>query len=273
MTETSSWRPLGRPAGSTQDVVLAVNYTVAGRPEASFADLKSNFATPIPLWETVPPPPGSEKGMTADEYVTRWTDDVRRSGRSVRAILGNCAGSAYLPALSSRISEWQEDSPVQVVFDPEPPSALMLYVQFHQILTSVGSLLSADELKNAQQSGQQLMHEIDDLAQLADALTDLFAQAGGTAFSRLGLNQKRSTEMVTLFSSYLAYLVTAGQVTTPDAWASAVAVSSSTPTSGLNRIPEHERVTRVAQEMRFDVDHEELLRSPLVARAVEGIIS
>jgi hypothetical protein len=128
-------------------------------------------------------------------------------------------------------------------------------------------------VERAQQAGQAAMVEVGAMSSLAARLVDLFRQTGGLAFDRLGLNESRKQEMVGLFSSYLSYLVAAGDVGRTADWAKATAVSSSTPTSGLNRIPDEERSRRVGHEMRFDVEHTELLRSPVVAQAVSKLLA
>ena len=55
--------------------------------------------------------------------------------------------------------------------------------------------------------------------------------------------------------------------------ANVIAISSNTPTNGLNLVPEEQRGGLAAKEIRFDIAHSELLRRPEVATAVAELLS
>jgi hypothetical protein len=119
--------------------------------------------------------------MTGSDYVERWAGDAVLGGTGVRAILGNCAGSAYVPALAERIAARQGERPKEIIFDPESPTPLTLYWQFHGLIDESQALLKPAEVSTAQQAGQRAMNAIPDMGRLAAELVGLFRETGGLA--------------------------------------------------------------------------------------------
>lgn len=273
MNAMSSWRVVRGPEADRDAVVLAVNYQITGRPDAGFDDLVPLLNAGYQVWETVPPPPGTETEMSGKDYISRWVSDIYESGRRVRYILGNCAGSAYAPALAAKVVEHQDAEPQIILFDPELPSSLTLYWQYHSVIAASAALLRPEEIETAHAAGQAAMAEHAEMGSYAAELVRLFRLTGGAAFDRIGLDAVRKEGLVGLFASYLSYLVGASDVIVDDGWRKAVAISSNTPHSGLNRVPEAERSQWVGREVRVDVDHENLLRSAEVARAISEMLA
>ena len=273
MNAMRSWRVVNGLEQGPDTLALAVNYQITGRPDAGFDDLAPQLAAGYQVWETVPPPVGTEKDLSGADYVARWVDGIRESDRPVRCVLGNCAGSAYAPALVAGIVEYQDVEPEIILFDPELPSSLTLYWQYHSVIAASAALLRPEEIEKAHTAGQEAMAEHTDMGSYAAELVSLFRQTGGAAFDRIGLDAVRQEGLVGLFASYLSYLVAASDVVVDDGWRKAVAISSTTPHSGLNRVPEAERSQWVGREIRVDVDHENLLRSAEVARAVSELLA
>ena len=61
--------------------------------------------------------------MTGKDYVARWLDPVRASGRRVTAVLGYCASSSFAGTIAEGVAGWQDDAPQVLLFDPSPANA------------------------------------------------------------------------------------------------------------------------------------------------------
>ncbi|MEU1313377.1 hypothetical protein ABZ419_31405 [Streptomyces cinnamoneus] len=274
MTTPGFWRVLAD--GNTDDIVLAVDFDATGRPEARFTDLVAAMGPGLTVWETVPQSMGAEIGLTGEGYVERWAEEVRASGRRVSAVMGFCVGSVYAAPLAERIGQWQGEAPRMVLFDPEQASPLSMYWQFLKVIELMSSVLTPAETavaRAAGQAAQQANH--DNLPQLGTELLKQFKEIGDLAFDRLGLDAERRAEVSVTFGSFISYLSAAGQLDPFADWRKAVAISSASPTSGLNAArsaaPGGE-VDMVAEELRFTAEHTELLRDPEVARAVGDLL-
>lgn len=263
------WTPLNDIDGGAGGLVLAVDYPFTGRPEAGFADLVGKLPRDYPVWETVPPAGGVEQGMTGADYVDRWYADVRASGGPVHAVLGFCAGSVYALALADRVAKDNGgDRPALLLFDPETPNAVTMYWQFHKVVDGLGAVLSPGEVAEAQREGQLISQEIADLNELGARLLEVFRRAGTVAFDRARLDAVRRANFVDTVTAFMSYLVAATTIDVSGGWTGATAFSSRTATNGLNLVPAEDRAGLVDQEIRFDIEHADLLRDPEVVRTV-----
>ncbi|MFF5256848.1 hypothetical protein ACFY4K_33050 [Streptomyces leeuwenhoekii] len=275
MTALDSWRVL--TDDKSGDIVLAVDFDATGRPEARFTDLVTAMGPGITVWETVPQSMGgADVGLTGEGYIGRWAEEVRASGRQVSAVMGFCVGSVYAAPLAERIGQWQREAPRMILFDPEQASPLSMYWQFLKVIELMSSVLSPAEAAEAREAGRLAQQENEnDLPRLGAELLKQFQESGGLAFDRLGLDAERRAEVSVTFGSFISYLSAAGQLDPFADWRKAIAISSASPTSGLNAAraaaPGGE-VDMVAQELRFGAQHTELLRDPEVARAVADLI-
>src|SRR5690606_39865971 len=86
-------------AASDADVVLATDFPVTGRNEGGFTDLTPSLELDCALWQTVAPARVPGPGIDQDEYLAPCLAEVAASGRTVRAVLGYCAGSLFAGAL------------------------------------------------------------------------------------------------------------------------------------------------------------------------------
>ncbi|MCP2170200.1 hypothetical protein [Goodfellowiella coeruleoviolacea] len=270
MAELNSWRVLTE--SDREEVVLAVDYAATGRPEAAFTDLAAHLDGGYEIWETVQPPLGGETGMTGADYVARWADEVRGTGRPVRAVFGFCAGGVFAGALADRVAAWQPSAPRLVLFDPEAPTEATLYYQFHKVVDSLSTLLDPEQAAAAQQAGQHAWQSGQGVAEVGAELVGIFERVGRDAFARAGLDAEYGEEWVATYRSFVSYLVAASHLGRTPAWATATAVSSATPTSGLNAVDPAARAGAVAEEVRFAVTHADLLGHPEVARTVAGLL-
>lgn len=98
-------------AASGTDVVLATDFPVTGRNEGGFVDLTPGLGLDCALWQTVAPVRVPGGGVSEDEYLAPWLTEVAASGRTVRAVLGYCAGSVFAGALAERIAATQSSAP------------------------------------------------------------------------------------------------------------------------------------------------------------------
>ena len=254
------------------DLILTSDYPATGRTVAGFADLFAGLPGTHAVWETAPPRSAGDAAASADERTGRWAAEVRESGRPVRAVLGFCVGSVFAAGLAERIAEWSAQPPRLILFDPERPDPGLLHRHYRELMNGLAAYLGPGELETAQRAGDEAARETTDMAALALALANLFAEHGGRAFARTGLDAVRSAELVDTFRSFLRYLVAAADLDPRKVWAQATALSSATATSGLNALPDEERARTTAREIRFDVGHTELLRDDEVIRTVRDLM-
>jgi hypothetical protein len=267
MTTTAAWTPLNDAGDSAAAVVLAVDYPFTGRPEAGFADLVGKLPGDYPVWETAPPVKGAETGLTGADYVDRWYAGV--GDRPVRAVLGFCAGSVYAAALADRIAgDDPAARPTLLLFGPEAPNAITVYWQFHKIIDGLGVVLTPDEVAEAQREGQRISEQTTALPELGERLLEVFRRVAAVAFDRARLDAVRRADFVDTVNAFMSYLVAAATIDVSAGWTGATAISSRTETNGLNLVPPRERAGLVAREIRFDIEHADLLRDPDVVRAV-----
>jgi hypothetical protein len=262
MNAPDSWRVLS--TGDQEEVVLACDFPTNMRPEATFADLVPSLRPARTVWEALPPPAGAERGWTARDYLRGWMTELRATEATVVAVLGFCAGSVYAAAVVEQVAGWQANAPELVVFDPERPTAAALYAQYHRGAELFGAVLSAQEVADVLGRGQELLRANDDVQVFGPALCELYAQAGDTAFERVGLDPVRRAELSATFTSFVNWVVAADQLDPTQAWARATAISSATRGSGTDL---------AGRELHFDVAHVDLLRDPAVAAAVSGLLS
>ncbi|MEV6829658.1 hypothetical protein [Amycolatopsis sp. NPDC051102] len=262
MAELHSWHPIDENA-CDGEVIITVDFTVTGRPEAGFAELAKHLETPYGIWESLPPAVGDETGMTGDDYLDRWTSELRASGAEVKAVFGYCASSVFALAIAERIATWQA-KPRVVLFDPTAATGFtVLHYGFFRVVDALAAVLTEDEVREARTAGEAAQRTHDDLETLTKEFVRLYREVGTTAFARVDLDADRAEELVSWFSSYMTYLVAASQVTiTGDL--DGVDVIRSAELPGALEIG--------AREIRFDIDHSGLLSQPEVAQAVRGLL-
>ncbi|MFD3554354.1 hypothetical protein ACFWWA_19960 [Streptomyces goshikiensis] len=273
MPQNDAWKVLS--AGDRSELVLAVDFDVTGRPEARFSDLAPRLQPAGGVWESLPPAAGTEAGLTGEAYLDRWHHGLGDQLPEVRAVFGYCVGGVYAAELAARIARTQEHSPLVVLFDPEPATAPTLYWQFHKVMEFMRSVATDDEVTAAQAAGRLAESGTADLGALSERLVDLFRQTGEVAFARAGLDEIRRAELFATFSSFMTYLSAAGRFDALARWSSAVAITSVSPTSGLNGIRSHlpsGHQELVAREIRVQAEHAELLRSDEVALVVDELL-
>lgn len=260
MSRLSGWKVLAEGPGP--ELVLAVDFATTGRSDSSFSDLVPRLGGRYTVWETRQPDTG--EGMSAEDYLAWWTREVEESGRTVRAVLGYCAGSVFAGELASRVAAGQAEPPRFLMVDPEVPTPDALHRDFDAMLGQFASVLSAGELAAARQAAATALATAPGFAALGSELVRIFREQAGTAFAREELDMDLLEEFAAVFRSFVSYLDAARGIDPAAAWSAATAVNSLQPTEGA---------LLAARSVAVPVDHVDILRSDLTAGAVEEILS
>ena len=276
MRNDCTW--ITRATGMTNSVVLAIDFPVTGRNEAGFADLAPLLDGEYGLLESMPSMDIDTPEVSGTDYVEGWLDQLRGLGVHVRGITSYCAGAAFVPALARGVRTWQHDAPVVILVDPEIPVPLTLHVQFRRALERFAPLLSDAERTDIFATADRLHAEHpDDITALQAAISTVFRRVAHIGFERAGIDATHGADLLVAFEAFARYLVAGAQAraatpTEPSATGGPIAISSNTPTNGLNLVPEEQRSAFVAKEIRFDIAHAELLTSPEVAAAFDDLL-
>lgn len=259
--EPRSWKVL--TSGSRRDLVLAVDFASTGRKASSFSELAPKLDPAIPFWETVQPPIGAS-ALTGADYVAWWLEDIQRSARRVDAVLGYCAGGVFASALVEGIRQVQGSAPKLVVFDPESPNAPALLRDFDNVVQHMATLLSPEEVTDAKAAARVAHAKQTNFEVMSAELVDIFRRAAGAAFARAGLDDELASELIDTFAAYVAYLAAGRQIDPVPGWATATAIGSTHQSSG---------VRHAAKLIRFEIQHDDILRDDDVARTVTGLLA
>ncbi|MER5640644.1 hypothetical protein ABT095_27315 [Kitasatospora sp. NPDC002227] len=260
---TKSWDILNDSGEG--ELVLAIDYSVNGRREAGFRDLAANLGAGVSIWETLAPPVGEEEGLTSADYLNRWLDEVKASGRPVKAVLGYCASSAFASAIADGIAQWQAEAPRPVLFDPTPSTAwTILHFGFFKVIESLTASLAETDVVEAQKAGfEAAARNGEDLEVFRTEIVRIYAELGEKAFTKLGLNADMGGQLVAWFRGYVSYLIAAAEFTGRYDLSATTVICS----SALEESP-----GEVLAEYRFDVDHSDLLRDNEVAKTVSELL-
>ena len=264
METISSWETVSD--SGRREVVLAADYSVNGRHEAGFDELATRLGDKFTIWGTLAPSVGDEVGMTSEQYLDRWLDDVRSSGREVSAVLGYCASSSFAGVIAEGVAKWQERAPRVILFDPAPATAwTILHFAFFKVIESLAGTLSDEEIVEVQKAGWQVAAEYgEDMEAFGTKIVDVYREVGDKAFERIGLNAQNGDQLTAWFRGYVSYLIAASEFSDQSDLSQATVICS----SALAEPP-----GEVQQELRFDVDHADLLRSDEVARTLTELLA
>jgi hypothetical protein len=270
MTLVATWTTLNE--SDSAELILCVDFTGTGRTEAGFPDLVARLKHDSAFWHVVPPAVAPDSGIDGGDYVRSWLEPIRKSGQTVRAVMGYCVGGVYAAELVAALAEEQQQPPELILFDPEPTSLENIYFQFGNIFGILSSVLDEEDIAETKEVMDRLIQEEGiTVERYAAQLYGTFRKVGHRAFDRAGLDPEYTAEMWDMFSSFLSFLTYADQIDPWDGWLRATALSSSTPHNGLNRMRDADG-TLVARELNFTEGHDALLRSDDVARAVTELL-
>lgn len=268
MAEPRAWRTEDTGADSTAGAgrpgaVLAVDFAATGRLDAGFSTLMKLTGTDRPLYESLPPEPGTEHGMRGADYVDRWAAELDGAGTPVHAVLGNCASSPFALALAERIGTWQ-DAPATILFDPTVVApSVVLRDGFEPVITGLKPVLGPAQTEEIRQAGLDAATTVTELTEFTAELLRIYNDAAHAACAKLGLPAERAAELAGWFRSYLHYLTAASELTIPaDLSAVSVLRARDVPLGLVSGTP----------EQCFDVDHADLLGDAAVAEAVKTML-
>ena len=272
MHDLDGWRV--HRSGTSGEVVLAVDFPMSGRSEAGFAEFAELLDPSFAVWETLPPPVGEGSAATGREFVERWLADVRASGLVVRGLLSFCAGAAYLGALSDGIAQWQEDVPPIVMIDPEVPASITLNSHFLRALEQFAVMYPQERAERMREDARALYGELGhDIDLLLPAVTGMFREVGMESFAHIDIDPRHGSGLLDVFDAFAKYVVGGSQLDATRGWDRGVALSSTTPTNGLNLLPEADRAGAVGEEIRFDIAHPLMLGDPSVAAKANELLA
>ncbi|WRZ87660.1 hypothetical protein OHB54_45970 [Streptomyces sp. NBC_01007] len=271
----SSWNILSQ--GENGELVIAVDFPASGRLQADFDELANRLPGGHAFWRTAASPTGLLSGISGDEYIKPWLDEVKASGKTVRGVLGYCVGSVYAALLAERIAEIQDEAPALILFDPELTHPDTVYWQFYMVVESLKQILSPEEAEQLREAGRAALEEAASIKELAEILGGRFHDAVAIACDRIGLGEEFVEELEEMFGAFLTYLSVAEQIDPLPVWARATALCSSAADNGLNRVRNkilHTQDKLVAEEVVFaGVEHADLLRTDDVAKATTELLS
>ena len=252
--ELTNWREL---SDRGPDLVLCLDFP-GGRAAAGFAELAAGV--PIDACFLHIGPTGDGPLPAA---VERWVAQIAATGRPVRAVLGFCAGTALATRVADAIAV-TAPPPMVLLFDAVATSAQSLANQFTSALESSADHLTEDELTDARDLAEQLAQtHPDDLPAIAAALAERYDLLMRAVAGRLSLPEFYRQELTHGFTTYLDYLLLAGdggfdtRTTTPLFLSSA----------------EHELPVDDARARTLDVDHTDLLRDPEAHKLVTDLLT
>ncbi|MFJ9669871.1 hypothetical protein ACIRP5_03645 [Streptomyces sp. NPDC101221] len=262
-TAPPAWKVLNEGSGA-EPVVLAVDFAVSGRPESTFSDLGRLLALGIPLWETRQPEPEQARAFDGEDFASYWVRGVRDTGRPVCAVLGYCVGGLYAARVAQLLAAEQDEAPAVVLFDPEPPHRAGMVADFRAAVARLSSVLSPEESALAGQAADEAAQQSAGIAALGAALTGLFTDIAGAAFARAGLPAGLADELSGAYEAFVAYIAAAAAFDPAVSWAGATALA--TPAADP-----HARYAR--RLIPVDAAHDDILRSPLTADVLTGLLA
>jgi hypothetical protein len=256
---------------NSNKVVLGIDFPETGRVEAGFAGLMAKMGPELPdhsLLQAAVPDFRLDQRPSADAYIERWVQGVRQGGWQVEAILGYCVGSNYAAAITESITRWQQFVPKVIVFDPQLATTGVLAAEIHKIFGLVQPVLSELEVEYAKKRMAELTDaELADIGDFAIELVELYREIGSTAFSRVGLNETRRSEMTHLFESYMTWLSVAAQIDPSRVWERSAGIISTDYVTLADLNPLVGSVSRaIGKKIPLDVTHDDLLQSSALVK-------
>jgi hypothetical protein len=268
MPELSSWDVIS--GAGRGEVILAVDFPAATRPEAVFKDLAENMGahwSGYSVLQTVPSAGRVERNSPGQDYILPWVDDIRVDGRPVAAVLGYCAGGVHAAAIAGEIGRWQQPAPQVILFDPQVDAGVLADEMCMQLERMLSSLLSAGEAEAAAGDARKVAAgNSGDLFDMADTVVDLFRQRSAPAFDRIGLSKAGRAHAVGIFQSFMSYLAVTANLDPRTAWKNSSAVLSAEYTAISGQDPAETGI--FGRMATVDASHADLLRSESVVQMV-----
>jgi hypothetical protein len=252
--ELTNWRQL---SDRGPDLVLCLDFP-GGRLAASFVDLAAGVSTDACFLHI-----GRTGAGPLDACVDRWVAEALAIGRPVRAVLGYCVGAALATCVADAIAR-TDPPPMVLLFDAMATTGGSLADQFTSALESSAEHLTADELAGARRLAEELVATYpDDLPRIAAGLTEEYDRLMGAVAGRLSLNEVFRQELTRGFTTYMEYLLLAGEGR----------FDTRTGTPLFLFSPSHEPPVDGTKNVPLDVRHADLLRDADVHKLVTDLLS
>jgi hypothetical protein len=257
-------------ADSGRAVVLGADAPgIRGR--ARFEQLSAGVGSRYCFLQTKLPPARVSHRTRAEAHVGRWIDEIRKDQHPVIAVLGYCVGSVYAAAIAAGIAR-QQPMPKLILFDPQFASGKYLTPEFLREVDAIISLLAAQEAEHTVRLAAGIYRPTAcDLASAAAEMAGIYWERGLLALEQARLGGAYSARFTGLFDSRASW-VPAQKIEPGSVWKSTTVILSSdygraAPVNGPGRDG-----GALGEQLRFDVAHDDLLRSDSVAHAVAKLL-
>lgn len=252
-------------------VVLGVDFPVARR-RAGLAELSAAIGPRYRFLQARPPVGRSVQRLHGQAYVGRWVDDICRDTHQVAAVLGHCVGSVYAAAIAAGIAD-RQPMPQVIIFDPQSASSSYLAVEFLREIDSISSILSDEEIEHTRKAAARISGLVAcDVTAAAAEMAGIYWQLTSLAFERVGIGSAYNDRFIAPVESYLSWLSAADEIDPSAVWKRSIAIVSSDYAGLAHGHHAGGGDGSIGRQIRFDVAHDELLRSDSVARAVAGLL-
>jgi hypothetical protein len=185
----------------------------------------------------------------------------------VLAVLGYCVGAVFASPIAAAVAG-AGPAPAVVLVDPEPPTAASVVKNFSRAAGQFRSFLSGEEWAKILGSAERLAGQHGDFRGLGIALVAEFRAAASLAFHRAGVLPDvvdgLTDELTARFAELMSYNVAAFDIELRPEWTDVLVIRS----AGPDTWP-----TPAARQVRFEVDHAEILRTEAVADLVSSMLS
>jgi hypothetical protein len=258
------------PGADSGRVVLGVDFPAARR--AGFAELSAKIGPRYRFLQTRPPTTRLVQRPRGEAHVGPWVDDLREEQHRVLAVLGHCVGSLYAAAIAVGIAR-RQPMPKVILFDPQFASSKYLALEFLREIDAISSLLSDQEIEHTRKAAAGISGAAAcDLADAGAEMAGIYRELTSLAFERVGIGSAYNGRFIAPVCSYISWLSAAGKIDPSSVWKRSTAIISSDYARLAPGTPAGGGDGAVGQQIRFDVGHDDLLRSDSVARAVVGLL-
>jgi hypothetical protein len=270
MPDFGSWDVISG-AGSGQ-IILAVDFPAPRRRDAAFTELAAKLGPGYRFLQTKPPAARTVQWLCGQAYVAPCIESIREDGNQVAALLGYCVGGVYAAAIAAGIARWQP-MPKVILFDPQFVSGKYLAIEFLREIDAISSLLSDQEIEHTRNAATRISGSAPcDLADAAAEMAGIYWNLSSLAFERVGIGSTYNNRLIAPFDSYFRWLSTAREIDPVSVWRSSTVIVSSDyaePSAGGDPVA---GAGPIGRQIRFDVGHDDLLRSDSVATTVAGLL-
>ncbi|UGT71265.1 hypothetical protein LTT66_14615 [Nocardia gipuzkoensis] len=257
---TGSWRRIS--AGDPERVILAIDFSSSARPEAGYHQLTELLRPGREVWLTSQPEAAETGLLPVEEYLRWWRNRPDGAQGHVIAVTGYCVGAVFVPALAEAIARDQGSRPASLLIDPEHVVNLSFHRDFKKAIDTM-STLSAQERADHCAEALAVCEAAGDAAEAATQVVKLYEAAVGTVSERLGFDEDTVEDVVSVFRSYVSYLVAARQLDPEQGWSTSTALTSAGSDPG---------VVHAASVQTFPVGTEAMLADARVVEAVHRFL-